>query len=65
MTAGVRGAADVRQLLQRLGPRLRVLDLSDATSIGPAAFDAIMECLSCVESIGLSRCYNIPAVSCV
>ena len=56
---------DVRQLLRRIGARLQVLDLSDATSIGAGAFDAMMEHLTSVESLGLSRCYNIPAVNCV
>ncbi|XP_043193633.1 S-phase kinase-associated protein 2-like [Amphibalanus amphitrite] len=57
--------AHVQQLLRRIGSRLRVLDLSDATAIGAGSFDAMMEHLPAVESLGLSRCYNIPAVNCV
>ncbi|XP_037091352.1 S-phase kinase-associated protein 2-like [Pollicipes pollicipes] len=55
----------VRQLLRRAGSRLRELDLSDATSIGQGAFDAMMQYLSAIENIGFSRCYNIPAMNCV
>lgn len=50
----------VLKLGRNVGPVLRVLDLSDASEIGAASLEAILEHMANLQELSLSRCYSLP-----
>ncbi|XP_033636361.1 S-phase kinase-associated protein 2-like [Asterias rubens] len=54
---------DVIALARNRCPFMKELDLSDSTSIGFTALEAMVECMTDLQHISLSRCYSLPRAS--